>query len=119
MGQTGNHQNTLRAGEMIPEVEGTRPWGPSRKRSPSVSNGPKPPIQILQLLKNSPRERKRAHFRYILGPPGSTQEMELLGPGGEGPFRSTPVSPAMNTLTSLLIFRLQNHAWLLLMVPYK
>ena len=28
-------------------------------------------------------------------PPGPTQEMELMGPGGEGPSRSTPVSPAM------------------------
>ena len=56
---------------MIPEVEGTRPWGPRGKGSLSVSKGPKPPIQLLQLLKNSPRERKRAYFRYILGPPVS------------------------------------------------
>ena len=83
---------------MIPEVEGTRPWGPRVKGSPSVSKNPKPPIQLLQLLKNSPREAKRADFRYILlGPPGPTQEMELMGPGGEGPSRSPPppVSPAM------------------------
>ena len=86
-----------RAGEIIPEVEGIKPWGPSRKRSPSVSKGPKPPIQLLQFLKNSPREVKRAHFRYILGPPPPrpTQEMKSMGPGGEGPSRSTPVSPAM------------------------
>ena len=80
---------------MIPEVEGTRPWGPRGKGSLIVSKGPKPPIQVLQLLKNSPRKVTRAHFCYILGPPGPTQEMELLGPGGEGPSRSTPVSPAM------------------------
>ena len=43
-------------------VGGTRPWGPRGKGSPSVSKGPKPPIQLLQLLKNSPREEKRAHF---------------------------------------------------------
>ena len=30
-----------RAGEMIPEVEGTRPWGPSRKRVPKCIKGPK------------------------------------------------------------------------------
>ena len=75
---------------MIPVVEGTRPWGPRGKGSPSVSKGPKPPIQLLQLLKNSSREVKRVHFRYILGPPGPTQEMELMGPGGEGPSRSPP-----------------------------
>ena len=77
-----------RAGEIIPEVEGTRPWGPPGKGSPSVSKGPKPPIQLLQLLKNSPREAKRAHFRYILGPPGSHPGTEFMGPGGEGPSRS-------------------------------
>ena len=43
-------------------------WGPRGKGSPSVSKGRKPPIQLLQLLKNSPREVKRDHFRYILGP---------------------------------------------------
>ena len=80
---------------MILEVEGTRPWGPSRKRVPECLKGPKTTymlehlhIQLLELLKNSPREVKRAHFRYILGTPGPTQEMELVGPGGEGPSRS-------------------------------
>ena len=29
--------------------------GPRGKESPSVSKGPKPPIQLLKLLKNSPR----------------------------------------------------------------
>ena len=72
-----------RAGEMILEVEGTRHWGP-----PSVSKGPKPPMQLLRLLKNSPREVKRAHFRYMFGPPGPTKEMGLMGPGGEGLSRS-------------------------------
>ena len=76
---------------MIPEVEETRPWGGGRgKGSPSVSKGPKQPIQLLQLLKNSLSEVKRAHFRYILGPPGPTQELEFMGPGGEGPSRSPP-----------------------------
>ena len=45
--------------------------GPRGKGSTSVSKGPKAPMQLLQLLKNSPRDIKRAHFRYILGPPGS------------------------------------------------
>ena len=54
-----------------------------------MSNGPKTSIQLLQLLKkNSPREVKRVNFGYTLGPPGPTQEMELMGPGGEGPSRS-------------------------------
>ena len=42
------------------------PWG---KGSPSVSKGPKPPIQLLLLLKNGPREVKRAHFVIYWVPP--------------------------------------------------
>ena len=85
---------------MIPEVGGgggTRPWGPRGKGSLSVSKGPKPPIQLLQLLKNIPREAKRVHFRYILGPPDHLQEMKLMGPGGKVPPGPPPppVSPAM------------------------
>ena len=38
--------NVVRAGELIPEVEGTRPWGPRGKGFLSVSKGPKPPIQL-------------------------------------------------------------------------
>ena len=83
---------------MIPEVGGRDLGGPRGKVSPKVLKGPKPPIQLLQLLKNSPREVKRAHLIYwgrILGPPSPTQKMELIGPGGEDPSRSPPVSPAM------------------------
>ena len=65
------------------------------KGSLIVSKRPKPPIQLLQLLKNSPRERKRAYFRYILGPPGSHPGDGIIGSEGEGPSRSIPVSPAM------------------------
>ena len=91
-------RNLYRAGEMIPQVGGLGSGGPRGKGSSSVSKGPKPPIQLLQLLKNSPREVKRAHFRYMLVPRGPTQEVKLMGPGGEGPSRSPPppVSPAMN-----------------------
>ena len=53
---------------MIPEVGGLGLGGSEEKGSKGVSKGPKPPIQLLQMLKNSPREAKRAHFRYILVP---------------------------------------------------
>ena len=33
------------------------------------------------------KRRKNGPFCFILGPPGPTQEMELMGPGGEGPSR--------------------------------
>ena len=81
---------------MIPEVEGTRPWGPSRKRVPKCIKGPKTTYTTITVAeKQSKRSKKGPFSLYILGPPGPTQEMELMGPGGEGPSRSTPVSPAM------------------------
>ena len=63
--------NINRAGEMIPEVEGTRPWGPSRKRSPSVSKGQKPPIPttIAVAEKQSKRSKKGPFSLYIGSPP--------------------------------------------------
>ena len=103
-----------RAGEMIPEVEGTRPWGPRGKGSPSVSKSPKLPIQLLQLLKNSPREVKRAFFRYIpIGPPGSHPGNGIHGARrGRSLPVPPPVSPAMvdqSVLeTALIAFPLSN-----------
>ena len=79
---------------MIREVRGLGLGVPRGKGSLSVAKGPKPPIQLLQLLKNSPKEVKRAHFGIYRVPPGPTQEMELMGHGGEGP-PPPPVSPAM------------------------
>ena len=91
---------THRAGEMIPEMGGLGPGGPRGKGSSSVSKGPKPPMQLLQLLKNSPREVKRAHFRYIgIGPPGSHPGSEINGArsGRSLPVPPPPVSPAIRT----------------------
>ena len=84
---------------MIPEVGGGGLGfaGPRGKGSLSDANGPKPSIQLLQLLKNSPKEVKRVQFGIYRVPPGPTQEMKLMGPGGKGPSRPPPppVSPAM------------------------
>ena len=95
-----------RAGEMIPEVEGTRPWGPSRKRVPKCIKGPKTTDATIAVTEKQSKRSKSAHFRYILGPPGPTQEMELMRPGGEGPSRFTPVSPAMPASTIHIVRRL-------------
>ena len=94
---------------------GSRPWGPSRKRSASISKGPKPPIQLLQLLKNSQKEVKRAHFVIYWVPPGPSQEMELMEPGGEGSSRPPPppISPAMNVSVGCRVY-IERHRWLLL-----
>ena len=80
---------SARAGEMIRDMGGGLVLGsPRGKGFPSVLKGPKPSIKLLQLPKNSPREVKRAHFVIYWVPPGPNQEMELMGPGGEGPSRS-------------------------------
>ena len=59
--------------------------GPRGKGSPSVSKGPKPPIQLLQLLKNNPIEVKRAHFRYIGSPRVPPRRWNYWGQEGKVP----------------------------------
>ena len=80
-----------RAGEMIPEVEGTRPWGPPRKRVPKCLKGPKTTYTTFAIAeKQSKRSKKGPFSLYIAPPPGPTQELEFMEPGGEGPSRSPP-----------------------------
>ena len=81
---------------MIQEVGvgggGTRPWEPRGKWSLSVSKGPspKPTYTNIAIAEKQSKRSKNGHFRYILVPSGPTQEMKLMGPGGEGPSRSPP-----------------------------
>ena len=89
-----------RAGEMIQRWRGLGLRGPRGKGSLSASKGPKPPIQLLQLLKNSPREVKRDHFRYILGPPVPPRRWNYWGPEGKVPpgpprFSSHVLTPSL------------------------
>ena len=87
-----------RAGEMIPEVRGTSPWGPSRKRVPKCLKGPETTYTTIAIAENSPREVKRAHFRYTLGLPGSHPGNGINGARrGRSlpPPPPPPVSPAM------------------------
>ena len=59
--------------------------GPRGKGSPSVSKGPKPPIQLLQLLINSLREVKRAHFVIHWVPRVPPRNWNWWGPEGKAP----------------------------------
>ena len=89
---------------MIPEVGGGLGLrGPRGKGSPSVSRGPKPPIQLLQLLKNCPRKVKRDNFRYILVPRVPPRKWNWWGPEGKVP-PVPPVSPAMGGFDASFIF---------------
>ena len=72
---------------------GTRPWGPSRKRVPKYLKGPKTTYTTIAFAENSQKEVKRSHFVIHSVPPGPSQEMELMGPGGEGPSRYHPPPP--------------------------
>ena len=94
---------------MIPEVEGTRPWGPPKKRVPKCLKGPKTTYTTIVNAEKQSKRSKRTHFSYILGPPGPTQEMKFMGPGGEGPSQSPPpVSPAM---TQRLLHEVRRRDW--------
>ena len=47
-----------RAGEMIPELEGTRPWGPPRKRVPKYLKGSKTTYTTIAIAeKKTVREK--------------------------------------------------------------
>ena len=89
--------NCFRAGEMIPEVEGTRPWRPPRKRVPKCLKGPKTTYRNIAIAEKQSKGSKMGPFSlYIGSTPSPAQEMEFMGPRGEGPSWFPPVSPAMN-----------------------
>ena len=46
-----------RAGEMIPEVERTRPWGPSKKRVPKCIMGPKTTYTTIAVAEKTVQEK--------------------------------------------------------------
>ena len=90
-----NDPNICRAGEVIPEVEGTRPWGPRGKGSPSVGiKGPKTTNTTNTVAEKQSKRRKRAHFCYILGPPGSHPGDGIIGTRRG---RSLPVHPGFSS----------------------
>ena len=73
---------------------GTRPRGPPRKRVPKCLKGPKTTYTTIAIAEKQSKRSKKGpltHFVIYIGSfPGPTQEMELMGPGGEGPSRPPP-----------------------------
>ena len=61
---------SARAGEMIPEVEGTRPWGPSRKRVPKCIKGPKTAYTTIAVAEKQSKRSKKGPFSLYIRPPG-------------------------------------------------
>ena len=73
---------------MIPEVGGLGLGGPRGKGSRSVSKGPKAKTTYttIAIAEKQPKTSNKGPFRYMYnGSPGSTQELELMGPGGKVP----------------------------------
>ena len=82
----------VRAGEMIPEVEGTRSWGPSRKRVPDCLKRPKTTYTTIAIAQKQSKRSKKDPFSLHVGSPGSHAGNEI---NGARRGRSLPVSPAM------------------------
>ena len=57
---------------MIPEVEETRPWGPSRKRVPKYIKGPKTTYTTIAVAEKKQSKRsKKGPFSLYIGSPRS------------------------------------------------
>ena len=56
---------------MIPEVEGTRPWGPSRKRVPKYIKGPKTTYTTIAVAEKQSKRSKKGPFSLYIGSPRS------------------------------------------------
>ena len=89
-----SHHITHRAGKMIPEVEGTRPWGPSRKRVPKCLKGPKTTYTTIEVAdKQSKRSKKGPFSLYIRSPRSHPGD----GITGARRGRSLPVHPGFSS----------------------
>ena len=84
-----------RAGEMIPEVEGTRPWGPPEKRVPKCLKGPKTTYTTIKIAEKHSKRSKKGPFCYILGPPWSHPGNGIYGARRGRSLPVPPVSPVM------------------------
>ena len=56
---------------MIPEVEGTRPWGPPRKRVPKCLKGPKTTYTTIEIAEKQSMTSKKGPFSLYIGSPWS------------------------------------------------
>ena len=59
----------FRTGEMIPEVEGTRPWGPRAKGVPKCLKGPKTTYTTIAVAEKQSKRSKKGPFLLHIGSP--------------------------------------------------
>ena len=82
---------TPRAGEMILEVEGTRLWGPPRKRVPKCLKGPKTTYTTIELAEKQSKRSTKGPFSLYIGSPWSHPGNGICGARRERPSRPPPV----------------------------
>ena len=83
---------------MIPEAEGTRPWGPSRKRALECLKSPKTTYTIIAITEKQFKRNKKGPFSLYIGSPRSHTGNGISGArrGRSLPVPPPPpVSPAM------------------------
>ena len=85
--------HSARAGEMIPEVEGTRPWGPPGKRVHKCLKGPKTTYTTIVIVEKQSKRSKKGPFSLYLGPLWSHPGNGICG-ARKG--RSLPVTPGFS-----------------------
>ena len=87
----------LRAGEMIPEVEGARPWGAPRKKVPQCLKGPKTTYTTIEIAEKQSKRSKRVPPRKwnLWGPEGK------VPPGPPPGFSGHVPAGSRNTYVSL------------------
>ena len=85
-----------RAGEMIPEVEGTKPCPPPpRKRVPKCLKGPKTTYTTIATAEKQSKRSKKGPFSLYIGSPWSHPGNGIYGARRGRSLPVSPVSPAM------------------------
>ena len=79
---------------MIPEVEGTIPWGPSRKRVPKCLKGPQTTYATIVVAEKQSKRSKMGPFSLYNRSPGSHPGN---GMNGTRRGRSLPVHPGFSS----------------------
>ena len=76
---------------MIPVVEGTRPWGPSRKRVPKCLKGPKTTYTTIAVAEKQSKRSKRDPFSLHIGTTPRSHPGNGINGARRG--RSLPIHP--------------------------
>ena len=79
---------------MIPEVEGIRPWGPSRKRVLKCIKGSKTTYTTIAVAEKQSKRSKKGPFLLYIGSPGS-HPGDVINGARRG--RSLPVHPGFSS----------------------